>query len=84
MALTPEEIDALPVYTSSQQLKLWMRASIEVAQAGVSMAISGRSLTRNNAAEIRQMIDYWDARVQAEASGDNGGGIALVQFGDQR
>ena len=40
------------------QLSLWMAASRAVS-VGQSYSIAGRSLTRSNAAEIREMITYW-------------------------
>lgn len=76
MVMTPEEIDALPTYSARQQLKLWQRASIELATAGVSYAISGRSLTRNNASEVAKMLDYWQEQVAIEDA--EGGGNVLV------
>ena len=45
------------------QLALWLAADAAVA-SGQSYTIGGRSLTRANAREIRENIDFWDARVQ--------------------
>lgn len=51
------------------QLDLWMTANSRVA-TGQSYSIGGRSLSRVDAAEIREQIDYWDAKVkQLSASG---------------
>jgi len=82
MPLTPTQIDALDNYSDGQQLKMWKLASIELAAAGVSYAINGRSLTRNDAEEVRKMIEFFEARINADSS-DASGGIALVQYGER-
>lgn len=46
------------------QLDAWIAASIAVA-AGQSFSMGERSLTLVNAKEIREQIDYWDAKVNA-------------------
>ena len=79
---TPAEINALPVYTPTQHLKMWELASIELAAAGVSYAINGRTLTRNNASMVQDMITYWSQQVVALQAGAAGGGNILVRFGD--
>lgn len=81
MAITNADIAALPTYTSAEQLKMWQKASIDVAAAGVSRAINGRTLTTSNAAEIRAMLQFWEQQVFDE--GDTSGGIALVQYGER-
>lgn len=53
------------------KLATWMEADERVA-TGQSYSIGGRSLSRVDAAEIRERIDYWDAKVKqlsASASG---------------
>lgn len=45
------------------QLALWMAASTAVA-SGQSYSIKDRSLSRVDAAEIRQQLDYWDGWVR--------------------
>ena len=44
------------------QLDAWIAASLAVA-SNQSYSIGGRSLTRANATEIKNMIDYWENRV---------------------
>lgn len=44
------------------QLALWMAADTAVA-SGQSYSIGGRSLTRANAAEITNKINYWNGWV---------------------
>lgn len=43
---------------ANAQLALWLAADSAVA-SGQSYSIGGRSLTRANAAEITNKIDYW-------------------------
>lgn len=45
------------------QLALWVAASAAVA-AGQSYSIKDRSLSRVDAGEIRQQIEYWDQWVR--------------------
>jgi hypothetical protein len=46
------------------QLALWLAASTAVA-ANQSYTIAGRTLTRAHAAEVRKMLDYWEAKVKS-------------------
>jgi hypothetical protein len=46
------------------QLALWLAADTAVA-TGQSYSIAGRSLTRANAAEIRENIKFWNAQVKS-------------------
>ena len=50
------------------QLTAWLAASSAVA-SGQAYSIGGRSLTRANAAEIRNQIEFWDAKVQTLSRG---------------
>jgi hypothetical protein len=54
------------------QLAAWLAASTAVA-SGQAYSIAGRSLTRANAAEIRNQIDFWDSKVKTLSRG----GMAL-------
>jgi hypothetical protein len=54
------------------QLTAWLAADTAVA-SGQSYAIGGRSLTRANAGEIRENIDYWDAKVKKLSVNSTGG-----------
>jgi hypothetical protein len=82
MAITNAQIAALPTYTSAEQLKMWQKASIDLAAAGVSYAIAGRQLTRSDAEEVRNMLLFWQSQVNAQTAAADGGGIALAQFGE--
>lgn len=53
---------------ASAQLTAWIAASTAVAE-GQSYSIAGRSLTRANSREIRENIEYWDAKVQVLTRG---------------
>ncbi len=53
------------------KLDAWMVADDAVA-GGQSYSIGGRSLTRANAAEIRNNIDYWERRVMRLSQGSGG------------
>jgi uncharacterized membrane protein len=44
------------------QLAVWLAADTAVA-SGQAYSIAGRALTRANAREIRENIEYWDQKV---------------------
>ncbi|WP_212635557.1 DUF6148 family protein [Ralstonia insidiosa] len=56
---------------AQEQLDAWMAANLAVA-SGQSYSIGGRSLTRVNAAEIRDQINFWERKVQRLTSGQGG------------
>lgn len=59
---------------AEEQLAAWLAASSAVAN-NQSYTIAGRSMTRANASEIRENIDYWDGKVKklsGAASGNRG------------
>ena len=80
MAVTNAEIAALPDYTAAEQLKVWKKASVDIAMGGASYSVPGRSLTRADAKLVRDMVTYWEAAVEAESN--PGGMNVLVQFGE--
>lgn len=53
------------------QLAQWLAASTAVASSQ-SYEISGRKLTRADAATIRDNIDYWERKVQKLTGGRRG------------
>lgn len=53
---------------ANAQLTAWIAASTAVA-TGQSYTIAGRSLTRANAAEIRESISFWDEKVKSLTRG---------------
>jgi Family of unknown function (DUF6148) len=54
------------------QLTTWLAASTAVSQ-GQAYTIGSRSLSRANAREIREQIEFWDAWVKRLADGGTGG-----------
>ena len=50
------------------QLTAWLAASTAVA-GGQAYSIAGRSLTRANAAEIRESIKFWNEQVKTLTRG---------------
>ena len=54
---------AITLTTAQSQLDAWIAASNAVATAGQSYTINGRTMTRANLGEIRQMIDFWSGKV---------------------
>ncbi len=52
-------------------LAAWLAASEAVAKSQ-AYSIAGRTLTRTNAAEIREQIDYWDKKVKNLSRGGIG------------
>lgn len=81
MSIQTSDINAIPDYSAADQLRAWKKASVDVALGGTSYAVGGRSLTRANAGEIRDMITFWQQQVNEE---DGTGSIALAEFGDAR
>jgi coproporphyrinogen III oxidase-like Fe-S oxidoreductase len=54
------------------QLALWLAADAKVA-TNQAYSIGTRSFTRADAAEIRQNIDFWNAKVIGLSRGATGG-----------
>ena len=50
------------------QLTAWIAASTAVA-SNQSYTISGRTLTRANAKEIRESVEFWDRKVKRLSRG---------------
>lgn len=59
------------------QLEAWIVADTAVA-SGQSYSIGGRSLSRANAAEITNKIDFWERKVVALSRSSGG---ARVRYG---
>lgn len=56
---------------ATAQLAAWEAASLATA-SGRSYAIGDRQLTRNNAEEIINMINYWQRKVDALTAASGG------------
>ena len=68
----------MPITLAQSEAKLaeWMAADTAVA-SGQAYTIGGRSLSRANAKEIRENIDYWEAKTQKLSAGGRTGGIQI-------
>ncbi|CAJ0862182.1 hypothetical protein R77567_01624 [Ralstonia sp. LMG 32965] len=64
------------------QLDAWIAANTAVA-AGQSYSIGGRSLTRVNAAEILNQIEFWERRVVRLSNGRGGIRVRYAQSNGQ-
>ncbi len=62
---------------AQEHLDAWLAADLAVAK-GQSYSLAGRTLTRADAAEIRENVEYWEARVNRLANGSTG---ARVRYG---
>lgn len=65
----------LSLSQAEAQLASWLAADTAVSQ-GQAYTIGMRSLTRANAAEIRENIQFWDSKVK-ELARSAGGGIRV-------
>lgn len=65
---------AISEATAQTQLDAWLAASLAVAN-NQSYSIGGRTLTRADAATIRDNIEFWEGRVNKAA---RGGGIKVT------
>lgn len=68
--------------TAETHLAAWEAANLAVSQ-GLSYSIGGRTLTRENASEIRSEITYWSREVKrfkAKAAGSARGGFKLPNW----
>ena len=65
--------------TDAVLLGLYQDAAAAIA-LGQSYEIAGRSLTRANLREVREMIDWLEIRI--ERAGDTTGGVGLISMGD--
>lgn len=67
---------------ATAQVTAWEAASTAVA-GGQSYSINGRTLTRTNAAEIRDMLNYWvkmETRLQRSANSEPRTSVSLANF----
>jgi len=53
---------AISLIQAQDQLTAWLAASTAVA-SGQSYSIAGRTLSRVNATEIRQQVEFWESKV---------------------
>lgn len=79
MAITTSQIDDLPDYTDAQIVKM-LKAAVVAVSTGQSVTVMGRTVSRANLAELRETLEFFENRVNAA---EEGGGTALVQFGER-
>lgn len=80
MAISKDDIAALPDYTDAELLKLY-RWGLANGAAGTSRTIGGRSITFPSVKDLKDMIVWLEGRVSdvvAAAAGN--GGVALAVF----
>lgn len=73
---------AITLSQASAQVSAWEAASLAVA-GGQSYSINGRSLTRTNASEIREMLDYWlqmEIKLKRAANNESRVGVSIAKF----
>jgi len=79
MAITTTQIDNLADFTPAQMLKALNKAIIDVAVAGQTYSINGRSFSRANLTELKKIRDDIKAEVEA-ASTSTGDTIVLADI----
>lgn len=72
------DVSSVQTFTDAELLKLWRNCLAAIA-TGQSYSIGGRTLTRADLKEAREMVDWLENRINAAS--DNGG-IALADFGN--
>lgn len=85
MALTPEQIDALPTYTAAQMAKLWLNFLAELGSSGPDVQVVGpnnRQYTLRNLDEARRQYEFWRDEAAREAAQAAGSGP--FEYGDLR
>lgn len=85
MALTPEEIDALPTYSASQMVKLWRYCIAQLGSEGPEAQVTGpngRTYTLRNLDEAQRMLSFWEQRATAEANA--AAGLGPFEYADLR
>lgn len=67
---------AITLTEAQQNLDAWKAASLRIAKYGsasISTSAGSRTLTNQSAAEVRNMIDYWQRKVvELSAESDSG------------
>jgi hypothetical protein len=70
-------------FTNAELLALTKKAIADILVAGQHKSDSGKMLTRADLKVLMDTKETLEAIVQDEGTGDNGGGLALVQFGER-
>jgi hypothetical protein len=77
------DVSALTDYAWSDIAKAAKTAMITAALGGDELTINGRHIGRITVDDAKTLYDYATEQANAEASTDNGGGIALVKYGER-
>lgn len=72
----------IQTFTDSELLALNRKAQAEIYAYGSSVSGGGRTLTRVDLPALIAAAKDLEARIQDSANATNGGGIALVRFGE--
>lgn len=73
---------AITLAKATAQLDLWLEADASTA-TGQSYTINGRTLTRANATEITNKIQYWssvESQLMRVANGEGSINVSLARF----
>jgi hypothetical protein len=74
---------SVQTFTDAELLNLTRKAIADILVGGQSYGMNGRQLNRADLAGLREQEKYLEDRINAAANAEQGGGIALVQFGDR-
>jgi hypothetical protein len=78
----PIDVENLQAFNDVELLKLY-RWALAMNAAGQTRSIDGRTVTFPALNDLKNMIDWLEKRIAADAHAAEGGGAVLVQFGDQ-
>ncbi len=84
MPITPQDIDALPVFTSAQLLKLTEHAIAQITIGAQAFTADGRQLTRADLGKLYDQRDRLREEVSADVAGETGSGNVLVRLVSER
>lgn len=72
---------SVQTHTDAQLLALYRDCMAKIA-LGQSYSMNGRTMSRADLKEVREMIEWLEERVETDAAGEEGGGSVLVQFSE--
>lgn len=76
------DYESLPDYTFAQIKRGCKYSMMAGTVGGVNLSIEGRTVGRYPLQDVIALYNWADAMEAAESGGENGGGVALGQFGD--
>ena len=83
MALTPEQVDALPDYSNAQMAKLLRYAMVQITNdMDAEVEVAGRRWSRHNLTTLRETLAHFEAMASADAAAAAGGGP--FEYADMR